>query len=409
MIRHTFLIVLIACFFAGCDLQDGEHRSLELTIADSTASNPTVAIDPSSGTTFIAYTATRDGEVDVFIDRLPRGSSGPAGAIRVNDVPGDAAVHPQAPAQVALGPGGEVYVTWISQTQVEGRRFPLADIRFARSIDGGESFGPALTVGGDTGFPTSRHFHNIAIGPDGAIYIAWLDSEARDRANALQEVGHPHGSGHADGPGTELKVARSIDGGASFEPAVLVAENTCECCRTALAVGNDGTVYVAWRHLFDKNTRDMAIARSEDGGRSFSVPARVHRDDWRIDGCPHSGPSMGIDSEDRLQIVWYTGVEDRAGIYYATSTNRGETFGNARAVMEGIPVAQASLASYGAETWVAFNDPMSGSVLRRRMIPGTSEVGSRGIPGRSPAIAVASDLRTIVFVDASGLRALVER
>jgi hypothetical protein len=56
--------------------------------------------------------------------------------VRVNDIEGDAAPHLQAPAQVAAGPGGAVYVAWTNATLIEGRRFPASDLRSrARSTE----------------------------------------------------------------------------------------------------------------------------------------------------------------------------------------------------------------------------------------------------------------------------------
>jgi hypothetical protein len=60
----------------------------------------------------------------------------------------------------------------------------------------------------------------------------------------------------------------------------------CFCCKTAIASGPDGSVYVAWRHIYPPNVRDMAVARSTDGGRTFAPPVRVSTDGWALDGAP---------------------------------------------------------------------------------------------------------------------------
>src|SRR5690606_17666090 len=119
----------------------------------------------------------------------------------------------------------------------------------------------------DAGVPTGHHFHDLAVAPDGTVYVSWLDTSERDRAAAHAEAnagtpqashaghgsahgnahgnshgnahGHAHGNPHGDAgdglPGTAVRVARSTDGGRTFEPGVVVARGTCQCCRTALA------------------------------------------------------------------------------------------------------------------------------------------------------------------------------
>src|SRR5690606_7994914 len=153
--------------------------------------------------------------------------------VRVNQTPGDAAAHQQAPAQVAVGTDGSLYVVWITQRRVEGRRFPASDLRFARSDDGGQTFSPTVTVNPDAGIPTTHHFHNIALAPDGTLYVGWLDSTTRDKKGGASASHHHHGAGshHGSGddgaPGTELHVARSTDGGRTFQTPVVVTRNTC--------------------------------------------------------------------------------------------------------------------------------------------------------------------------------------
>jgi hypothetical protein len=45
-----------------------------------------------------------------------------------------------------------------------------------------------------------------------------------------------------------------------------------------------------------------------------------------FDGCPHAGPAMQVDSTGTVHIAWWTGVEGKAGIYYARSTDQGSSF-----------------------------------------------------------------------------------
>jgi hypothetical protein len=94
-----------------------------------------------------------------------------------------------------------------------------------------------------------------------------------------------------------------------------------------LAMAPNGELWVAWRKTFDGNVRDVVVARSVDGGNTFSAPKRVHHDGWVFSACPHRGPSIGFDRYGRLYIGWYTeGTDEQPRLYVATSDDQGNTF-----------------------------------------------------------------------------------
>ena len=122
--------------------------------------------------------------------------------------------------------------------------------------------------------------------------------------------------------------ARSTDRGATFGKNIRVASNVCPCCRPTLAFGAKGEVYVSWRTVYDEDIRDMVVATSTDHGETFNQPVRVAFDNWKISGCPHSGPSMTVKGN-RLYITWYSeGDSTNAGIRLAWSDDSGKTFAN---------------------------------------------------------------------------------
>ncbi len=157
-------------------------------------------------------------------------------------------------------------------------------------------------------------------------------------------------------------MARSADGGRTFAAPVGVADATCQCCRTALTVADDGTVYAAWRHIFDGGERDMALARSDDGGATSGPPARVHRDGWAIDGCPHSGPAVTTDAEGAVHVAWATGAPGRMGVWRAVSTDRGASFGEPSPLAAPAPLGQVRAATVGGRAVFAVEDPRTTTV-----------------------------------------------
>lgn len=254
---------------------------------------------------------------------------------------------------------------WHNETQVEGRRFPASDLRFARSGDGGRTFDPAVTVNDDAGGPPASHtFQDLLVTEGGAVVVSWIDSRGAERDGAAHH-GHAAGEQTPDRQtlpghrGPEIRVARSTDGGRSFSASSVVSVDACPCCRTAMAAGPDGTIYLAWRHIFEGNVRDIVIARSTDGGARFDAPRRVHEDGWVYDGCPHAGPSLAVTRDGMVHVAWYTGKEGAAGLFHAASIDGGETFGVPRPIQSGdwVPPSTARLTvTRAGDVWLAWED-----------------------------------------------------
>ena len=380
-------LVFVAALCAACFGDDNVT-----TLVETGGSRPTVAIT-QAGAMLVAW--VESGNVLLARSENARDFA----RMRVNDIDGDAAAHDQAPAQVAAAPDGSIYVVWQNNTRVEGRRFPYSNVRFARSVDGGLTFESAITVNDDAdGPPASHTFHSIAAAPDGTIYIAWIDGRA--------SAGHE--DHHGGGPGPQIRVTRSTDGGKSFSPSVLVAEEACPCCRTSLAAGRNGEVALAWRSVRDGDVRDIVVARSTDGGSTFSAPVIVHDDGWRIDGCPHAGPSIAYDGAGNLHAAWYTGREDGPGIFHVVSTDGGASFGPAAALVTraSLPASLVSLAAdeEGA-VWAAWDDKRADPArvqLARVDQGGVSRV-ARTV-GRTPSIASGYGRQLLAVLDGEAVR-----
>ncbi|MDH2381686.1 sialidase family protein [Bradyrhizobium sp. CER78] len=181
-----------------------------------------------------------------------------------------------------------------------------------RSTDGGHSFDPPKPI---TANNESQRFEAIGFDPTGAVFAVWLDK--RNRAPAQQRGEKYDGAG--------LFFASSKDGGATYSDARMAADNTCECCRLALAFDGSGHPVVVFRNIFDGGVRDHAIVTFTDLATSGEVH-RVSRDDWQIAACPHHGPSLTISPAGTYHVTWYTNGKARKGLFYARSRDGGKTF-----------------------------------------------------------------------------------
>jgi len=107
-----------------------------------TGSNlPSATVDPVTGTIYAVYQDASRDVADVLLVRSTDGGATWSAPLMVNaDPPGQAQF---TPAVTALG--GQVHVTWTDGNEPSGEpdRYVTA---YARSIDGGQTFGPSVAV-----------------------------------------------------------------------------------------------------------------------------------------------------------------------------------------------------------------------------------------------------------------------
>src|SRR5262249_23728121 len=148
-----------------------------------------------------------------------------------------------------------------------------------------------------------RGFQTIAQDAKGKIFIAWIDqrNKANDRAMA------------------EIWMAESDDRGKTFSRDRKIVSNVCECCRLAMAFDSAGRIFLSYRSVPPTGPmfRDIAVARSEDDGKTFQSTI-VNHDGWELNGCPTDGASLAIDSSGRVNLVWFTAPGDVGRLYIAS-------------------------------------------------------------------------------------------
>jgi hypothetical protein len=96
-------------------------------------------------------------------------------------------------------------------------------------------------------------------------------------------------------------------------------------CCPTAAAVTAGGPIVAYRDRGPDEIRDIYISRYVDG--KWSTPVAVHDDGWRINACPVNGPALSAEGM-AVAIAWFTGKGDEGHAFAAFSSNAGASFGS---------------------------------------------------------------------------------
>jgi hypothetical protein len=264
-------------------------RVTALDGADRDAKQPQAAVD-SRGRIYIAFgrgstvrlAASADGGKSFDIDTV-----GEVGSLALG--------MRRGPRVAATG--DSVVVTAIGGKAGKGRD---GDVLAWRSTDGGKSWAGPTRVNAEEG-SAREGLHGMAAGPEGRVFCTWLDLRSKK---------------------TEIYGSLSKDGGATWEPDALVYRSpdgsVCECCHPSAAFGPDGTLHVMWRNSL-KGARDLYLASSSDGGKTFRASEKLGRGTWPLKACPMDGGAVAAGPEGRVETVWM-----RAGAMFASTPGEAE-------------------------------------------------------------------------------------
>jgi hypothetical protein len=186
-----------------------------------------------------------------------------------------------------------VYVLW--QDSVSGRNY---DIFIKRSVDNGTTFGEPVNLSNNPGF--SEHPQLSVYGNN--VYAVWADNTPGNR---------------------DVLFARSTDGGATFGNVQNLSENPSSSHNAEMAAfGNN--VYVVWADQDNQENTNMLLRASSDGGATFGKTVN-------IGGPANFGSFPKVAAYDsNVYVTWNAvGSEEDDGLYFAKSSDGGNTFGNA--------------------------------------------------------------------------------
>ncbi len=266
--------------------------------------DPQLATIPSGVVLATAIVPNGKGRNDLFFYTSADGGDVFRRMLSLSSANGDVHPHREGTPRLLIGGSGQYYALWTGT----GIRGDGMDLYLVRSDDYGHSFSSAIPLDAQAG--GSHPYFNAAAAKNGTLVVIWISYDTI--------------SGAVPGTGT-LQLMRSSDGGLSFSPPKRLATDVCPCCRPELKTDEQGNWYLAWRQVDPDQSRNIVLASSHDDGVIWSDPVYVSRDEWRIDGCPDSGPTLALLNGD-IFIAWYTVVNDRQRLYWSRSQDKGRNF-----------------------------------------------------------------------------------
>ena len=343
------------------------------------------------GTFYVAWVNHDAKQADLMLAHFNNKAEMQGSAVRVNRQPGVATAWRGDQPSVAVASDGAVYVLWTARVDAGDKHG--TDIYLSASTDRGQSFASEVKVNDDK-TPGAHGMHSLAVAKDGRIYAGWLDER-----NVHAPKPSTKAEGHHMESNRDLYLATSTDGGRSFSANRKVASDVCPCCKTSLAVAADGTLYAGWRQVLPGNFRHIAVASSTDGGTKFSTPVIVSDDRWMLQGCPVSGPSLSVDkASGGLNVVWFAAGENSApGLYFAESKDKGHSFSPRQLLSQETVRGTPALAA-GSQSMIAVWQNGDKVETKMRDIGTTGSALSVAANAELPAGAFANDRLFVAYI-----------
>jgi hypothetical protein len=205
---------------------------------------------------------------------------------------------------------GNIYIMW---------QVASGPATFTRSTNGGASFASAITV------PSTPTFGTIAVDSSGTLYAAGLHGQ---RFGSFLMARSTNARDPAQTPAFSVVTVNmggsmGISGGPN--PGGLLGQ-----AQVAVDPSRPGFVYELCSVVptAGSNAMDVHLARSTDGGMTFSAPVRVNDDP--ASGAWHWFGTIAVAPNGRIDVVWNdtrtSGVSNLSETFYAYSLDAGLTF-----------------------------------------------------------------------------------
>jgi hypothetical protein len=194
-------------------------------------------------------------------------------------------------------------------------------INLKRSVDGGATWSPTKIVAAANGlflFGTV-----IAARPGGKVFVAFHagnDGPGASFGNTLVVSSSDHGDTWGNAVRVNPKQGSAAASAWAYSQITKLAD-------PSIVADSRGNLFVAWADRASGDS-DILVSRSIDDGATWSSPVRINDapegDQWSV--------QLAVDVNDTLHAAWYDQRTGKTNLYYASSTNGGQTWSANRRV-----------------------------------------------------------------------------
>ena len=212
--------------------------------------------------------------------------------------------YAEAPPWVLMLPNRSLVSVWTEKLPpVNGHPSEGDYLHTSASSDSGKTWTPPVIV--HSARNDGEHsFASLAVNNHDHANIVWLDSRDYETKHTYRLMSALIGSSGTVGD------EQTVD------------DDVCTCCPTGLVKTSRGLL-AAYRNHTKEEIRDIYTVREESG--KWQPGTSLNNDGWHFNGCPVNGAALA-QRENEIAVAWYTGIEEKASLQVAFSSDGGTTF-----------------------------------------------------------------------------------
>ena len=229
-------------------------------------------------------------------------------------------------ASLSVGTDGALTAQWFQRSAPDASGY---DGWFSRSDDAGRTW--------RTPAPLGHEFVALAPLSQGRTLAVWLESaRVRDPLAAPRPKRDPAVKRDPNAPrpprdpnapyAPSMKLmARLLAPDGTSLGDWTVDPDVCTCCQNTVAVLPGDRVFAAYRGHTPDEIRDNLFTTFDLASRTWSAPATLKNDGWKIPACPVNGPAADTRGP-ALAVAWFTAANSTPRVQAAYSANSARTF-----------------------------------------------------------------------------------
>lgn len=236
---------------------------------------------------------------------------------------------------LVVGTDGALTAQWFQKPAPDARGY---DGWYSRSEDGGRTWRTPARLG--------HEFVALAPLSQGRTLAVWLEStrghaHAGPAATAKRDPAAPRPARDPAAPSAPAMklLARLLAPDGTALRDWTVDPDVCTCCQNTAAVLPGDRVFVAYRGHTADEIRDNRSSIFDLAAGTWTAPAALRDDGWKIAACPVNGPAADARGS-ALAVAWFTAAGGTPRVYARSSSDAGRTFTDPVVVDLGKPMGR---------------------------------------------------------------------